>query len=76
LTSYIQEPALDQKKEDEKSVIEDADKACVIVSEDEKFLNDDFIDKFVLDDLIDDSEDDEENIESTSNKESSEKNNK
>jgi len=76
LTSYIQEPALDQKKEDEKSVIEDVDEACVMMSEDEKFLNDDFIDEFVLDDLIDDNEDDEEDIESTSDEESSEKNSK
>jgi len=76
LTSYIQEPVLDQKKEDEKSVIEDADEACVMVSEDEKFLNDDFIDEFVLGDLIDNSEDDEEDVESTSDEESSEKNSK
>jgi len=76
LTSYIQEPALDQKKEDEKSVIKDVDKACVIVSEDEKFSDDDFIDKFVLDDLINDNEDNEKNIESISDEESSEKNSK
>jgi len=57
-------------------VIEDVDEACVIVSEDEKFLNDDFIDEFVLDDLIDDDEDNKKNIESISDKESSEKNNK
>jgi len=57
-------------------VIEDVNEACVIVSEDEKFLNDDFIDKFVLDDLIDDDEDNKKNIESISDKESSEKNNK
>ncbi len=76
MTSYIQEPALDQKKEDEKSVIKDVDKACVIVSEDEKFSDDDFIDKFVLDDLINDNEDNEKNIESISDEESSEKNSK
>jgi len=29
---------------------------------DKKFLNDNFINKFVLDDLIDDSEDNEKNI--------------
>jgi len=75
LTSYIQEPALDQKKEDEKSVIEDVNEAYVVVSEDKKFLNDDFIDEFVLDDLINDSEDNEENIESISDEESSKKNN-
>ncbi len=57
-------------------MIEDVDEACVIVSEDEKFLNDDFIDEFVLDDLIDDDEDNKKNIESISDKESSEKNNK
>jgi len=75
LTNYIQEPALDQKKEDEKSVIEDVNEAYVVVSEDKKFLNDDFIDEFVLDDLINDSEDNEENIESISDEESSKKNN-
>ena len=47
-----------------------------MMSEDEKFLNDDFIDEFVLDDLIDDDEDNKKNIESISDKESSEKNNK
>ncbi len=76
MTSYIQESALNQKKEDEKSVIEDVDEACVIVSEDEKFLNDDFIDEFVLNDLIDDNEDDEKNVESTNDEESSKKNSK
>jgi len=43
---------------------------------DEKFLDDDFIDKFVLDDLIDNSEDDEKNVEFISDKESSKKNSK
>jgi len=76
LTSYIQEPVLNQKKEDEKSVIEDVDEACVMMSEDEKFLNDDFIDEFVLDDLIDDDEDNKKNVESTSDEENSEKNSK
>jgi len=57
-------------------VIEDVNEACVIVSEDEKFLNDNFIDKFVLDDLIDDSEDNEKNVESINDEESSEKNSK
>ncbi len=46
------------------------------MSKDEKFLNDDFIDEFVLDDLINDDEDDKKNIEFTSDKESSEKNSK
>jgi len=76
LTSYIQEPVFDQKKKDEKSVIEDADEVCVMMSEDKKFLNDNFIDEFVLDDLINDSEDNEKNIESISDEESSEKNSK
>jgi len=76
LTSYIQEPVLNQKKEDEKSVIEDVDEACVMMSEDEKFLNDDFIDEFVLDDLIDDDEDNKKDVESTSDEENSEKNSK
>jgi len=57
-------------------VIEDVDEACVIVSEDEKFLNDDFINEFVLGDLIDDDEDNEKNVESTSDEESSKKNSK
>ena len=57
-------------------MIEDVDEACVIVSEDEKFLNDDFIDEFVLDDLINNNEDDEENVESISDEESSKKNSK
>jgi len=46
------------------------------MSEDEKFLDDDFIDEFVLDDLIDNSEDDEKNVEFISDEESSKKNNK
>ncbi len=57
-------------------MIEDVDEACVIVSEDEKFLNDDFINKFVLDDLINDNEDNEKNVESISDEESSKKNSK
>ncbi len=47
-----------------------------MMSKDEKFLDDDFIDKFVLDDLINDSEDDEKNVEFISDEESSKKNNK
>ncbi len=57
-------------------VIKDVNEACVMMFKDEKFLNDDFIDKFVLNDLIDDNEDNEENIESISDEESSKKNNK
>jgi len=57
-------------------VIKDADEACIIMSEDEKFLNDDFIDEFVLDDLINNNEDDEKNVESISDEESSKKNSK
>ncbi len=57
-------------------MIEDVDEACVIVSEDEKFLNDDFINEFVLDDLINDNEDNEKNVESISDEESSKKNSK
>jgi len=76
LTSYIQESALDQKKENKKDVIEDADEACVMMSEDKKFLDDDFIDEFVLDDLINDNKDNEENIESINNEESSNENSK
>ncbi len=47
-----------------------------MMSEDEKFLDDDFINEFVLDDLINDSEDDEKNVEFISDEESSKKNNK
>jgi len=57
-------------------VIEDADEACVVVSEDEKFSDDDFINEFVLDDLTDDNEDDEKNVEFISDEESSKKNSK
>jgi len=46
------------------------------MSKDEKFLNDNFINEFVLDDLINDSEDNEKNVESISDEESSKKNNK
>ena len=46
------------------------------MSEDEKFLDNDFINKFVLDDLIDDNEDNEKNVESINDEESSKKNNK
>jgi len=76
LTSYIEESVFDQKKKDEKSVIEDVDEACVMMSEDKKFLNDNFINEFVLNDLIDDSEDNEKNVEFISDEESSEKNSK
>ncbi len=44
--------------------------------EDKKFLDDDFINKFVFNDLINDNEDDEKNVESINNEESSKKNNK
>jgi len=57
-------------------VIKDVNEACVMMFKDKKFLNDDFIDKFVLNDLIDDNEDNEEDIESISDEESSKKNNK
>jgi len=57
-------------------VIKDVNEAYVMMFKDEKFLNDDFIDKFVLDDLINDSEDNEKNVEFISDEESSEKNSK
>jgi len=57
-------------------VIKDVDEACVMMSEDEKFSDNDFIDEFVFDDLINNSENDEKNIESISDEESSEKNSK
>jgi len=43
---------------------------------DKKFLNDDFINKFVFNDLIDDNKDDKKNIEFINDKESNKKNNK
>jgi len=46
------------------------------MSEDKKFLDDDFINEFVLDDLINNDEDNEKNVESINDKESSEKNSK
>ncbi len=57
-------------------MIEDVDEACIVMFEDEKFLNDNFIDEFVLDDLIDDSKDNKKNVEFISDEESSEKNSK
>jgi len=57
-------------------VIKDVDEACVVMSEDEKFSDDDFINEFVLNDLIDDDEDNEKNVESISDEESSKKNSK
>ncbi len=57
-------------------MIKDVDEACVMMSEDEKFSDNDFIDEFVFDDLINNSENDEKNIESISDEESSEKNSK
>jgi len=45
-----------------------------MMSEDKKFLDDDFINKFVLNDLINDDEDNEKNVESINDEESSEKN--
>jgi len=45
-----------------------------MMSKDEKFLDDDFINKFVLDDLINDDEDNKKNVESINDEESSEKN--
>ena len=47
-----------------------------MMSKDKKFLNNNFINKFVFNDLIDDSEDNEKNVEFISDEESSEKNSK
>ncbi len=47
-----------------------------MMSKDEKFLNDDFIDEFVLNDLIDDSKNNKKNIEFINDEESSKKNSK
>ena len=57
-------------------VIKDVDEAYVMMFKDEKFLNNDFIDEFVLDDLINNNEDNKKNVESINDEESSEKNNK
>ncbi len=57
-------------------MIEDVDEACIMMFKDEKFLNDNFINEFVLNDLIDDSEDNEKNVESINDEESSKKNSK
>ena len=46
------------------------------MSKDKKFLNNNFINEFVLDDLINDNEDNEKNVEFISDEESSKKNNK
>jgi len=46
------------------------------MSKDEKFLDDNFINEFVLDDLINNNEDNKKNVESINDEESSEKNNK
>jgi len=43
---------------------------------DKKFLDNDFIDKFVLSDLINNNKDNEKNVESINDEESSEKNSK
>jgi len=43
---------------------------------DKKFLNNNFINKFVLNDLIDDSKDNEKNVEFINDEESNEKNSK
>jgi len=43
---------------------------------DKKFLDDDFINKFVLNDLINDNENNKKNIESINDEESSKKNSK
>ena len=47
-----------------------------MMSKDKKFLNDNFINEFVLNDLIDDSEDNKKNIEFFNDKENNKKNNK
>ena len=57
-------------------MIEDVDEAYVMMFNDEKFSDNDFIDEFVLDDLIDDNEDDKKNVEFINDEESNVKNNK
>ncbi len=47
-----------------------------MMSKDKKFLDNNFINEFVLDDLINDNEDNEKNVEFISDEESSKKNNK
>jgi len=57
-------------------VIKDVDEVCIMMFKDKKFLDNDFINKFVLDDLIDDSEDNEKNVEFINDEKSNKKNNK
>jgi len=57
-------------------VIEDVDEVYVMMFKDKKFLDDDFINKFVFNDLINNNEDNEKNVESINDEESSEKNSK
>ncbi len=47
-----------------------------MMSKDEKFSDNDFINEFVLNDLIDDNEDDEKNIEFINDEKSNKKNSK
>jgi len=65
-----------RRKKIKKSVIKDVDEVCVMMSKDKKFLNNNFINKFVFNDLIDDSEDNKKNIEFFNDKENNKKNNK
>ncbi len=57
-------------------MIEDVDEVYVMMFKDKKFLDDDFINKFVFNDLINNNEDNEKNVESINDEESSEKNSK
>jgi len=57
-------------------VIKDVDEVYVMMFKDKKFLDDDFINKFVFNDLINNNEDNEKNVESINDEESSEKNSK
>ncbi len=57
-------------------MIKDVDEVYVMMFKDKKFLDDDFINKFVFNDLINNNEDNEKNVESINDEESSEKNSK
>jgi len=57
-------------------VIEDVNEVYIMMFKDKKFLDDDFINKFVFNDLINNNEDNEKNVESINDEESSEKNSK
>lgn len=61
MTNYIQESVVDQNEKEEKSVVKNAEKACIMKSEDEQFLNDNLINEFIIDAAIAENKDKEKN---------------